>query len=236
MLTLPLILMGSGLLAGLLLAFFVFRLVNRRGGGDTTITISGVAQRVQAVGKLVGLEVNAKEIATATKGWSWLPPMLLSQARLAMIFHFEQQYAVDLARITADDIEDLGVDDRSGRRMYKLTLPALDVARKLTDVVPYDIQDGRVLGLLDVIQMNAPTQHELMRRAQQQAAGLFAENEDRYHAEARSSVERQLRTLLAMFDVDVRLAWRDRPGQAGFEPAELNESDSEPPLRLAVSS
>src|SRR3569832_1174479 len=63
-----------------------------------------VTERIRAVGKLVGLEVSAKEIATVTKGWSWVPPLLLSQARLAMIFHFEKQYSVDLRRITPGDV------------------------------------------------------------------------------------------------------------------------------------
>ena len=61
--------------------------------------VTAIAERVRSVGKLIGLEVHAKEIATAKKGWSWMPPIVLSQARLAMIFQFEKQYFVDLAAI-----------------------------------------------------------------------------------------------------------------------------------------
>lgn len=176
-----------------------------------------ITERVRAVGKLVGLEVYAKEIATAKKGFAWLPPLLLSQARLAMIFHFEKQYSIDLRELRVDDIQDLG------ERKYRLRLPPIRGELKLTDVVPYDVSDGRVLGLLDVIQMNAETQRELMVKAQEQAAELYRTNDGRYMSEARSSIERHLGALLQLFDVNVELVWSDqKAGQTA--PAQLSAS------------
>lgn len=172
------------------------------------VQTSLITERVRAVGKLVGLEVYAKEIATAKKGFSWMPPLLLSQARLAMIFHFEKQYSIDLREIRPEDIEDLG------ERQYRLRLPPIRGDLKLTDVVPYDVSDGRVLGLLDVIQMNAETQRELMVKAQEQAAELYRSNDARYLAEARSSIERHLSALLQLFDVRVELVWGSGAGHA----------------------
>lgn len=167
-----------------------------------------IAEHVKAVGKLIGLEVSAKEIATATKGWSWMPPLLLSQARVAMIFCFDKQYFVDLARITADSVEEIA----PGR--YRLRMPPIDGTLRLTDVQPYDIQDGRLLGLLDVIQMNAGTQRQLMQGAQEQAAELFTSNDRRYRDEAQRSIERQLVALLGFFDVRVDLDWNSLEAEA----------------------
>ncbi|HCT46206.1 MAG TPA: hypothetical protein DF699_13435, partial [Phycisphaerales bacterium] len=101
-----------------------------------------LTERVRAVGKLVGLEVHAKEIATATKGFNWLPPILLSQAKVAMIFQFEKQYAVELGSLDERDVEDMG----NGR--FRVTLPPIVGSLRLMDVEPYDIQQGRVLGLV----------------------------------------------------------------------------------------
>ncbi len=162
-----------------------------------------LAERVRSVGKLVGLEVCAKEIATATKGWAALPPLLLSQARLAMIFHFEKQYSVDLSAVTRNDVVRIG----PGR--FRVRLPGVRGDLRLIDMTPYDIQDGRVLGLLDVIQMNASTQKDLMDQAQEQAAGLFDTNGDRYMDEARRSIERQISSLTSMLGVEVEIAWAD---------------------------
>jgi len=162
-----------------------------------------LAERVRSVGKLVGLEVCAKEIATATKGWASLPPLLLSQARLAMIFHFEKQYSVDLSVVSHADITLIGP------RKFRVRLPRVRGDLRLIDMTPYDIQDGRVLGLLDVIQMNASTQKDLMDRAQEQAAELFDTNGDRYMDEARRSIERQICSLTSMLGVEVEIAWGD---------------------------
>ncbi len=186
--------------------WFVSRKVRRWGWRprrEDRVVIQTIAERVRAVGRLVGLEVCAKEIATATSGWTWLPPLLLSQARLAMIFHFEKRYWCDLSRVGAPDLK--ARPDGS----VLLTLPPIEGALRMIDVVPYDIQNARVLGLLDVIPMNADRQRALMSRAQQQAAEFLADNDERYTAEARASVERQLGTLLSLFGVRVAIAWRD---------------------------
>lgn len=184
----------------------------RRTAEDRIVTET-IAERVRVVGKLVGLEVSAKEIATATSGWPWLPPLLLSQARLAMIFHFEKQYYVDLTRVTARDVTELGED------RIRLRLPPIEGTLRLTDMTPYDIQDGRVLGLLDVIQMNADRQKELIRQAQAQAAELFRSNDSRYLAEARRAIERQLKALLELFNVRVDVVWAE-PSDLPTDPAE----------------
>ena len=162
-----------------------------------------ITERVRAVGKLVGLEVYAKEIATAKKGYAWMPPALLSQARLAMIFHFEKQYSIDLRELRPEHIQE------TGERQFRLVLPPIRGELKLTDVVPYDVSDGRILGLLDVIQMNAETQRELMLKAQEQAAELYRSNDIRYMTEARASIQRHLSALLQLFDVQVELVWSD---------------------------
>jgi len=192
--------------------------LRRKGAGAPLqqVRSTTIADRVRAVGKLVGLEVHAKEIATTTKGWSWVPPILLSQARIAMIFHFEKQYFVDLTRITERDV------DETGPGRYTLRLPPVEGTLRLTDVEPYDIQAGRVLGLIDVIQMNAETQSQLMRAAQDQAATLYTKSERRYLDEARRSVQRQLESLLALFDAQVEVVWAqpqrpEKPGKVAIE-------------------
>lgn len=174
----------------------------RKGGGVDTISLRMLTERVRAVGKLVGLEVHAKEIATATKGFNWLPPILLSQAKVAMIFQFEKQYAVELGSLDERDVEDLG----NGR--FKVTLPPIVGSLRLMDVEPYDIQRGRVLGLVDVINMNAERQNELMKTAQQQAAELFEKNDERYEKQARDAIERQLQAIAKLFDGSLDIRWR----------------------------
>lgn len=188
------------LLAGGLIAVLILR---RKGSAAPlqVIRTQTVAERVRAVGKLVGLEVHAKEIATSTKGWSWLPPILLSQAKIAMIFHFEKQYFVDLTRLKPDDVE------QTEPGQFRVHLPAIEGTLRLTDVTPYDIQAGRVLGLLDVIQMNAETQRQLMQAAQEQAADLYNKAERRYVTEAQHSVGRQLESLLSLFDAQIEIVW-----------------------------
>lgn len=195
-----------GAFAALLVALVVYLMIKLARGprqAEVAITAELIAERVRAAGKLVGLEVCAKEIATAKKGWSWLPPLLLSPARLAMIFQFEKQYYVDLARVCPRDVSDFG------NRRYQLILPPVEGVLRLTDVTPYDIQDGRILGLVDVIQMKAEAQGELMRRAQDQAALLFETADPRYLQEARRSIQKQLTALLALFDAEVDVIWKD---------------------------
>lgn len=192
---------GGGVAAWVVLA--VRR--GRRGGGVERVELRMLTERVRAVGKLVGLEVHAKEIATATKGWNWLPPILLSQAKVAMIFQFEKQYSVDLGELTDDDVREQG----PGR--FRVELPPVAGSLRLMDVEPYDIQQGRVLGLVDVINMNAERQGELMRTAQQQASELFEKNDPRYIAQARDAIERQLQSIARLFDVRLEIRWRSQP-------------------------
>lgn len=169
-----------------------------------------VAERIRAVGKLVGLEVHAKEIATSTRGWGWIPPLLLSQAKIAMIFHFEKQYFADLSHLRPADVEQLESDSADpGRARYRVHLPSVEGALRLTEVSPYDIQAGRVLGLLDVIPMTADTQRQLMQTAQEQATEVFRRNEAKYVENAQRSIEQHLSALLRLFDVGVEIAWRE---------------------------
>lgn len=194
---------------------------------EDRVGVQTVIERVRAVGKLVGLEVCAKEIATATSGWAWLPPILLSQARLAMIFNFEKQYTVDLSRIGPEDVEQLG----EGR--FRIALPPIEGSMRLIDVVPYDIQGAKVLGLLDLVSMTADRQKELMRKAQQEAAALYQANDAKYLAAARFSVERHLRSLMDLFGIDVEVVWKlDSASHPGSGPAlpEVHTVRREPAL------
>jgi hypothetical protein len=202
---LTLVILGL-VLGGLLVggAFLLLRGLGKKAPEVSTFTT--IAERVRSVGRLVGLEVYAKEIATSTKGWGWLPPILLSQARVAFIFHFEKQYSVDLTRLDASDVQELGETD--GKPRYAITLPPIEGALRLTDLEPYDIQAGRVLMLLDIIQLNATTQKELIRRAQEQAAELYRRYDAKYQTEARRAIEKHLSALLALFDVEVEIRWR----------------------------
>lgn len=183
--------------------FYLLSALKRaRAGKDIEkISLKIITERVRAVGKLVGLEVHAKEIATATAGYSWLPPILLSQAKIAMIFQFEKQYAIELGGLNESDVTDLG------DAHYRITLPPIVGSLRLMDVEPYDIQQGRVLGLIDVINMNAHRQNELMRTAQDQAAELFEKNDDRYINQARETIERQLNSIAKLFDITLEIVW-----------------------------
>jgi len=209
------------ILAGVVIAIAAMLAIRWRFGrskGEGTVHTQTIFERVRAVGKLVGLEVFAKEIATSTKGFGWLPPLILSQARVAMIFQFEKQYYLDLTALRPEDLEETS----PGR--FRITLPPVEGALRLTDVTPYDIQAGRVLGLLDIVQVNAPTQKELMERAQTQAAELYNTNDARYQAEARRSIERQLTSLLELFDVSLEFLWRE--GEPPPARAELAVSEA----------
>lgn len=203
-----------GLLFGGVAAVAVMKLLGKSAKMGPIQTHT-VFERVQAVGRLIGLEVSAKEIATTTKGLSWLPPILLSQARIAMIFQFEKQYAIDLRKVRQGDVKQVG-------ERFVVDLPPIEGRLRLVEMTPYDIQAGRVLGLLDVIQMNAQTQKELMERAQAQAAELYEINAPKYEAEARQSIERQLRALLDMFQLDVEFVWKQAP-DTGRERVEIDE-------------
>jgi hypothetical protein len=207
-----LLLIVTGLVIGGVVVAVVMRRIGR-GAPVESLQTQTIFERVSAVGRLVGLEVCAKEIATSRKGWSWMPPLLLSQARLAMIFQFEKQYSIDLSRLAPRDVEQIGP------AKFRVALPPVEGTLRLTDVTPYDIQAGRMLGLLDVIQVDAPTQNELMRSAQAQAAALYESSDAKYLAEARRSVERQLRALLGLFGAGVEFAWNEPVQAEDVQPA-----------------
>lgn len=226
---------GLGLFIGLLLAGVVLLLLRKRTRSDSIdgarVTTEIIAERVRATGKLVGLEVSAKEIATAKKGWDWLPPLLMSPAQLAMIFHFDKQYSVELGRISNEHIETLG----PGR--YRLTLPPIEGQLRLTDVRPYDIQDGKVLGLLDVIQMKANAQGQLMQKAQEEAAQLFETSDQGYRDEAKRSIRKHLEALFHLIGADVEVIWDEpepKPERAESETTEAKPSTPFKLPRLAV--
>ncbi len=200
----------AGVVIGGLIVWMLRRFFAPRARTQTLHTHT-VFEQVRSVGRLVGMEVSAKEIATSTKGFSWLPPIILSQARVAMIFQFEKQYAVDLSKITAGDVKEVG------DQHYHLELPAIEGDLRLTDVTPYDIQAGRVLGLLDIIQVDAATQGELMKQAQEQAASLYTAHNSKHQVQAQQSVERQLRSFLSLFNIKVEITWRESE-----EPAAAN--------------
>jgi hypothetical protein len=209
-----LVLLGATLGAGSV--WYVLRRfrkrVAKRPFRDERVVTQTIAERVRAVGKLVALEVCAKEITTASAGWGWLPPLILSQARLAMIFHFEKQYSLDLALLRPEDITELG----PGR--FRLRLPEMDGALRLIDMTPYDIQSARILGLLDLIPMTADRQRELMKKAQSQAASIFENSDKKYLGEARVSAERHLRSLLEMMELHVEFTWPEEQAAATPEP------------------
>ncbi len=219
-------LLAAGLVLGGVFAVVVVVLLRRKGASApvTTISVDAVAEHVRSVGKLVGLEVVAKEIATSVRGWAWLPPILLSQAKIAMIFTFEKQYYVDLARLRKAAVEEIG------ERRYRVTLPPVEGSLRLSDVSPYDIQAGRILGLLDVIQMNARTQKELMAEAQAQAAELYRRSEAKYLADARRAIGGQLETLLGMFDATIEVDWADQ------SETHAERMDVEPALRERLAT
>ncbi len=222
---------GLGLFIGLLLGVVLFLVLRKRRSTDSLdgarVTTEVIAERVRATGKLVGLEVTAKEIATAKKGWDWLPPLLMSPAQLAMIFHFDKQYSVELGRISPRDITPLG----EGR--FRLSLPSVDGQLRLTDVKPYDIQDGKVLGLLDVIQMKANAQGQLMRKAQEQAAQLFETSDAGYREEAKRSIRKHLEALFHLIGAEVEVCWKDDEQERA--PAELPAQSAGFPLKLAAA-
>jgi len=221
------IVLSGAFVVGIVLCFLAFRFFVGRTARQT-VEVRSIAERVRAVGRLVGLEVFAKEIATAKSGWPWCPPVLLSQAKLAMIFHFEKQYGVDLASVRVSGVERLGEDH------YRVHLPQIVGTLRLVDVTPYDIQQGRVLGLLDVIPMNAERQAMLMRSAQEQASALYEHGEQRYLAQAREAIERQLTALLGLFGVRVEWVWPDE-GDAADKIEQANEPASRGTPMLALA-
>lgn len=198
-------------------ALALSRLRRRPAGAEPAQVL---AERVRAVGRLIGLEVCAREIATATRGWSGLPPLLLSPARLAMIFTFEKQYGIDLSRVGPGDVTALG-----GRR-FRVRLPGIESQLRLTGVTPYDIQDGKLLGLIDVVPMHAEAQAGLMADAQRQAASLLERNDGRYRREARASVERHIEAFGSVLGVRIEPVWADEPEDGATTAREPAERDA----------
>lgn len=197
----------------------------RRGKVKTVdrVVTQHITERVRSVGRLVALEVCAKEIATATSGIAdgWLPPIIMSPARMAIIFQFRKQYFVDLSAIGAEHVQELPYEQderrrRMGlapRRRVRLTLPALQGELSLASMTPYDIQAGRILGLVDIIPMNADRQAALMSRAQEHAAKVFDDQDGTYKTQAAAAVETQLRSLLGLMGVQVEIVWSDAATQ-----------------------
>ncbi len=209
----------SALLGALIVGVVLIML--RKSGEHAPVQVLAtdiVAERVRSVGKLVALEVHAKEIATMTKGWGWLPSIVLSQAKIAMIFTFDMQYSVELGKLTEADVE------QTGPRSFTVRMPAIESSLRLDEVRPYDIQAGRLLGLLDVIPMSAETQGGLMQTAKEQASELFARSDGKYVTEARRAVERQMATLLHLFDAEITVEWREKsPDAIADDRMELGE-------------
>lgn len=226
-----LILLIAGIAIGIAALWLMRRAFARNATSHTTIETTTVVDRVRSVGRLVGLEVAAKEIATSTRGLPWLPPAILSKARLAMIFQFEKQYAIDLSMIEPEHVR----RTRSGA--WKVTLPAIDGALRLVDVTPYDIAAGKVLGLFDVIPMDASAQKHLMCSAQEQASSIYQENEPRYIAEAQRSIESQLTALLSMLGVEIEFDWAEREEQRVVEaPIERAPASKPTPAVIAAAA
>jgi len=71
-----------------------------------------------------------------------------------------------------------------------------------------------VLGLVDVINMNAERQSLLMKTAQTQAAELFEKNDERYEAQARDAIERQLHSIAKLFEGSLEIHWREQSERA----------------------
>jgi uncharacterized protein DUF4230 len=197
-----LIVFGIGLVGGIVGLFVLKRAFSRK-RVSSTVHAHAVIDRVRETGRLVGLDVRAKEIATSTQGWGMLPALLFTQAKLAMIFEFEKQYAVDLARLRDEDIERVGVD------RVVLHMPRVESSLRMLSLTPYDIQAGRVLGLVDVIPMSAERHGELLDVARKQAVEVFEEADARYAAQARSSIENRLRAVLRMCGVEAEFVWDD---------------------------
>jgi len=189
------------LVLGAATTFILLRMLGRN--AEVRTMRSSITERIRAVGKLTGLEVMSKEIVTQTKGLNWLPPLLLSQARLAMIFHFEKQYFVDLSRLEKQAVH------RVSANRFIITLPPIEGHLNLLEVIPYDIQSGKLLGLLDVFKMDAEAQGKMMQQAQVEAGKLYQENAPRYESEARRAVARQVNGLLELFEVSVEVQFAD---------------------------
>ena len=90
-----------------------------------------------------------------------------------------------------------------------------------------------MLGLLDVIQMKANAQGQLMRKAQEQAAQLFETSDAGYQEEARRSIRKHLEALFHLIGADVEVAWQDE-ASVPSETKTASESTGFP-LKLAAA-
>lgn len=222
-LTVALVLVVLGSVLGVILAMKLGALRRGKVKTDDRVVTQHITERVRSVGRLVALEVCAKEIATATSGIAdgWLPPIIISPARMAIIFQFRKQYFVDLAAINAEHVLEMPrpADERRARlglaslQRVRITLPAVESELGLSSITPYDIQAGRILGLVDIIPMNADRQASLMSRAQEHAAKVFDDQDAVYRAQAAAAVETQLRSLLGLMGVDLEIVWSDAPAE-----------------------
>lgn len=240
MVAIILVILGSALGIVAALKFASWR--NRKTKTVDRVVTQHITERVRSVGRLVALEVCAKEIATATSGIAdgWLPPIIISPARMAIIFQFRKQYFVDLSAIGAEQVCELpdGRDERRQRlglepqRRVRVTLPALQSELALASMTPYDIQAGRILGLVDIIPMNADRQAALMTRAQEHAAKVFEDQDEVYKSQAVAAVEGQLRSLLGLMGVQLELVWTDAPADA----QRMSSSSTERPRSSNLAS
>jgi hypothetical protein len=90
-----------------------------------------------------------------------------------------------------------------------------------------------MLGLLEVISMNADRQAALMRDAQEQASRLYEQHEEKYSAQARETIERHLAALLGLFNVQVEWIWRDTH-ESSPEPRKPQNERLKPTLALSA--
>ncbi|MHC4976461.1 MAG: DUF4230 domain-containing protein [Planctomycetota bacterium] len=219
MITTILVVFAIGLSSGLAGLFVLKRAFSRK-RVSTTIHAHAVIDRVRETGRLVGLDVRAKEIATSTQGWGMMPALFFTQAKVAMIFEFEKQYAVDLSKIGEGDVERVGQD------RVVIHLPRVESSLRLLSLTPYDIQAGRVLGLVDGIPMNAERQASLMDVARKQAVEVFEEADARYAAQAQRSIENRLRSVLRMSGVDAEFVWEQVEEVERVAEVQVNTSGS----------
>lgn len=176
------------------------------------VEVHTIVDRVRAVGRLVGLEVSTKEITTQTSGgFKWIPSLLISPARLAVIFFFEAQYSVDLSELTVESVRHIE-DNR-----YELTLPPVTDRFLFRDLEAYDIQSGKLLGLIEITGLDADTHNDLVQRARAEAESLFRQQADRYEQQARETIARQVVSLLGLFDVAVQIRFAT-PAPAAARP------------------
>lgn len=196
----------------------MFILLRRSKGGmaEPTRTLSeSIVERVQSVGRLTGLEVSSKEITTQVKGgFKWIPKLVISPARLAVIFHFETHYYVDLGHLEVTDVRMVGPNQ------YEIVLPRIEHTFMLKELEAYDIQAGRLLGLLDITSLDAETHNDLMQRARTEAESMFQKQNERYSKQAERAVAQQMAALLQMFGVEVNVRWNGDPAMATISEAE----------------